>query len=188
VHPKPNTDVLVNLDDVVAAVITALKTNLDESLNKALVPVAVALGDALDSVKAQIIDEAVKALRPQLLTALSDNVLKAVLNKQSHPTADSVDVTAFDLHVLPAADASLGKTFLDLQVGRVTCGPNGRVAAPEAAPAVKAPVVPTSVPAGLAGTPTRHGGDSGVLAAEALGALLLLAGAGALVAYRRHGL
>jgi hypothetical protein len=79
-------------------------------------------------------------------------------------------------------------TVFKLEVGNVTCGPNGTVQA--AAPAghevkpPKHPTVPRSVPAGEATMPT-YAGVSG-LAAAALGALLLASvGTGAATYVRR---
>lgn len=191
--PAPNTRVTGDLSAVAAAVEDALRSQLSTALDGSLG----ALGGAVD--QAAVLDNVLADIGRQL-GPLDQNVLSGTLNRQVRPSSGSIEVTALDLDVLPAAAAS-GLQPLALQVGRSTCGPNDRVAPvarprpvahPVARPQAPAkPALPRRVTAGLA-----HGGASAGAAAQepsgrtrlvlTLGGLLVLAaGAGALD-FRRH--
>jgi hypothetical protein len=181
VEPAPNTELFVNLDQVGTAVLDGLRAQLTQTLDGQ----AASLAAAIDPVQQQIVDGVLAQVGPQL-KPLSDNVLKLVLNKQVR-TADSIQVTALSLEVLPAAAQAADAPLATVDVGHVACGPNGRVAevaqavpaAPEK-PAKKLPRVPAVVASGVADAPEPwyHG-----LAGPAA-VVLLAAGVGALGGFR----
>jgi hypothetical protein len=186
-NPPPNTHVLVDLDKVTQTLVTALNTELDTAVAGALK--GLGLGGALQQVQDQVVAQLVANLQP-LLKALQDNILDITLNKQS--TGDngrSVDVTALDLQVLPAAKQFAGSSLISGVIGHVNCGPNTRPAAvsPPSQPSQptvkgpKTPDVPTVVDSGLAG----HQDHTARNVLGATGALLLIAGTAGLVGYRR---
>ena len=183
VDPAPNTHVVTDLDAVVTAITTALSTNFATALDGQLDPVTSAL---IDPIQAQLVEGVVAQIAPQL-APLQDNLLDITLNEQA-TAPGAIQVTALHLEVLPAARDFVGANLADLTIGRVKCGPNGRVI-PRAAPVAHAPkpkkqaVVPTSIPAGAASADDLeqdHGLGAGALA----GLVLVAAGAG-VVGYRR---
>lgn len=187
-NPPKNTHVPVDLDKVTQTLITALTVELDTAVGGALK--GLGLGAALQQVQDKVVAQLVDNLRDPLLKPLQDNLLDITLNKQS--TGDngkSIDVTALDLQVLPAAKQFTGSSLISGQIGHVTCGPNARVIAPAAPttptthvkPPTKLPHVPTVVDSGLAG----HEDHTARNVLGATGALLLLAGTAGLVGYRR---
>ncbi|HET8560027.1 MAG TPA: hypothetical protein VFL69_05875 [Marmoricola sp.] len=184
VNPPPNTDVVVDLHKVLDAVLQGVRTDLTTTVDGQLAPLA----DVTDQVKQQVVDNGVAQVDQQL-QPLSDNVLRIILNEQSRPAPGAIEVTALDLTVLPAAQPQLHRTVAHARIGTVTCGPEGRVAAP-AQPAVKPPrhaKVPRAVPAGEATLPPGTGPDHAALAgAGALAGLLAVSGVAGTAAYRRH--
>ncbi len=188
-HPAPNTDVPIHLDAATAVILGAVKTQLTTMLaaDGATGPLA-PLGALPDALQDQVITAIVNATREQLLTPLSDNVLKLTLNKQVRPTKDSIRVNAIDLQVLPAAKAQLGASLASAQIGNVVCGPSGREAtAAPAAPAPKAPRLPTAVSAGYGDMPAQYATPGSSHTADlmlAAFAVLVATGAGA-VTFRR---
>jgi len=178
VNPPPNTHVLTDLDVVVTAILDAVRTDLDESLNGAGAPLN-ALPEALQD---QVVDTLIAEIAPQL-APLEENVLDIVLNKQSHPTANSIEVTAIDLKLLPAAQEFIDGPLLGLEIANVTCGPNGRVTDnPDGPGGPGLPDVPTVVDSGTSGAAPAESDATG----DALAAgLLLLAGAATMIGYRR---
>ncbi|WP_134766871.1 hypothetical protein [Nocardioides sp. 1609] len=185
--PAPNTKLATNLDEVAATLTAALTTQLETGFDGVLAPAGVLL-DELESA----LQENVLAAVAEQLAPLEDNLLDATLNKQVRAGRDSIEVTALDVEVLPAA-RQLGFEPLAVEVGRSTCGPSGRVVAPpvEQTPSAEPeaePTVPTSIPAGLAGGPTAAPADGGPGhrgAGAAVAALAVLAGAAGLASYRR---
>ena len=179
VDPAPNTELFVNLDSVATSVLDGLRTQLTQTLDGQAAPLAA----VIDPLQQQIVDGVLAQVGPQL-KPLSDNVLKVVLNKQVR-TADSIEVTALSLEVLPAAAALADAPLATVDVGHVACGPNGRVveaAAPAAPvkkpekPAKKLPRVPAVIASGVAEEPEPWydglvGPAAAVLAAAAVGAL-----------------
>jgi hypothetical protein len=184
-NPPPNTHVPVDLDKVTQTLVTALNVELDTAVAGALKPLG--LGPALQQVQDAVVKQLVDNLRDPLLKPLQDNILDITLNKQS--TGDngrSIDVTALDLQVLPAAKQFAGSSLVSGVIGHVTCGPNNRPAAvsPPSNTTVKTPKtpdVPTVVDSGLAG----HEDHTARNVLGATGALLLVAGTAGLVGYRR---
>jgi hypothetical protein len=186
VNPAPNTKVTTDLSDVALAVEDALRSQLSNALDGSLG----ALGAAVD--RAAVLNNVVANIGSQL-GPLDANVLSGTLNKQVRPSAGSIEVTALDLDVLPAA-ATSGPKPLALQLGRSTCGPNDRIApvarprpaAPPKAPA-QPPTLPRRVTAGLAhgDAGADQGSDHGRLVLALGGLLVLATGAGALD-FRRH--
>lgn len=181
VDPAPDTDVLVNLDGVVDTVLAGLREDLTTTLDGQLAP----LSAVIDPVQEQIVDAVVAQVAPQL-APLSDNVLKLVLNKQTR-TADSIEVTALSLELLPAARDFTDAPLATAEIGRVRCGPAGVVETVEAPttvenarPRPKLPKRPTVVASGVAG-PQQPGYD-GLVAPAALLALAVTSGA---IGYRR---
>lgn len=180
VHPAPNTKVVTDLDKVVQAVLDALRTELSTALAGSLSQLNLVLDQAavINNVVAQLGDQ---------LAPLEENVLDGTLNKQVRPSANSIQVTALDLKVLPVAGMD---GLLHITIGTSTCGPNDRVAPPTTSPSptpTPTPAVPTSVPAGYATAPTATEVDQpmSLAAKTGMGALLLLAAAAGLVSYRR---
>lgn len=198
-NPAPNTEVVVGLDKVTQAIITATQTSLNTSAASGLnaVPglagILTGLGLGLQTVQDQIVANVVAQLQP-LLQPLQANVLRATLNKQTKASANQITVTALDVSVLDAARQFTGNPLLAAQVGTSTCGPNGRVAAtaspsPTPTPTKKPnptnpPKVPTSVPAGLADAPSRNA-PLGGWALAGIGALLVASFGAGTAAYRK---
>ena len=181
-HPAPDTKVVTDLGAVAAVVEDALRGQLATALDGSLGP----LSTAVD--RAAVLDTVLANIGAQL-GPLDQSLLSGTLNAQARPAAGAIDVTALDLHVLPAG-AQAGLEPLSVQVGRSSCGPGGvRPAVVErAAPAspkarARPHVVPTRVTAGLADG-DRHDGRSDLLAA--LGALLLVATGAGYADYRRR--
>ena len=123
VGTEPNTKALTDLDDVMTAVLDALRTDLEESLNGALAPLT-ALPDGLQE---QIVDTVIAELAPQL-APLEENILDITINEQTI-TGDSVEVTALSADVLPAAAEYAGGPLVNVDLANVSCGPNARAAA-----------------------------------------------------------
>ena len=101
------------------AVENALRSQLATALAGSLGPLSAAVDQAavLNTVLANIGGQ---------LAPLDQNVLSGTLNRQVR-RAGSIEVTALDLQVLPAA-AAYGPQPLSVQLGRSTCGPDDRVA------------------------------------------------------------
>lgn len=159
----PNTEVVTNLDVVVDAIIAGLDTQLENGLNGALSPLGAALG-LVQTINDQLIAQISSQLDP-----VRDNILSLTLNKQSQPTPNSIEVTAFDLQVLPAASQFIGTSFASLELGKAFCqGGVFQVDEPTTPTTPPndddTPTVPVSVPAGMAGEtevpwgPTALGG------------------------------
>jgi hypothetical protein len=184
VNPPPNTDVVVDLHKVLDAVLRGVRTDLTTTVDGQLAP----LTNVTDQVKQQVVDNGVAQVDHQL-QPLSDNVLKIILNEQSRPAPGAIQVTALDLTVLPAAEQQVHQTVAHARIGTVTCGPEGRVAAPaQPAPTPQRHAkVPRAVPAGEATMPPGTGPDHAALAgAGALAGLLAVSGVAGTAAYRRH--
>ena len=176
-NPPPNTRVVTDLGVVVQSLLDALSTEFESALDGALGPLAGVVDEA------EVLAEALGQVGEQL-APLEENVLEIPLNKQVTPSQGAIEVTALDLHVLPAAEAA-GVELVGAQIGETTCGPNARVTSggdPDPSPTPPAPV-PTAVPAGVESV----GGDAGLGAGGNLALLALVAlSAGAGVAsYRR---
>lgn len=183
-EPAPNTDVLVDLDQVLDTVLGAVRTDLENTLDGQLDAVG---EQVLAPVKEQIVDNVVGQIAPQL-APLRDNVLRVTLNEQSS-SGKSVEVTALHAEVLPAAQQMGGASLVDARIANVTCGPNATMAPVSTdGPATPAtgpedlPAVPTAISAGVPGTGTGDGGGYGP---AALASLAVLAGTAGLVGLRR---
>ena len=124
--PAPNTDVLVDLDEVVGLLLDAVATDLETSL----AGIASDLTILTTAVQQQVVDTVLAQVAPQL-APLSENLLRLTLNQQSEPEDGALDVTALSAEVLPVA-ASFGgfSTLADIAIGDVACGPNLLAAAP----------------------------------------------------------
>jgi hypothetical protein len=194
VHPAPNTHVLTDLSAVAEAIQQGVDTQISDALGGqagTLGPLLDPLGLAFDTLVDQVQANVTDTLGPQL-APLEENVLDIVLNKQSRPARDAIDVTALDARVLPAARQFVDADLVSLTIGHVTCGPNGRVAsAAPAVPAVDTPGPSTPEPDAAVPTAVKSGVDSldghpSPLALAALGGLVVAAtGAGAW-GFRRH--
>lgn len=182
-NPPPNTQLLVDLDTVTQTLIDALTVQLNTMLGEALVPLAGPLAGLLQQVQDQALVVLVDALQP-LLAPLQENVLDITLNKQVVGDGGrSIEVTAIDLQVLPAIAQFAGGSLVGGEIGKVSCGPNTRVAAPTPTPEptpTDGTEPPTVVNAGAAGSDNTA---ATVLTATA--ALTLLAGSAGLIGYRR---
>lgn len=168
VNPDPNTKVGTNLDAVLRDVVEGVESNLDDELDMVTEPV-----------KRDIIEGVVAKVTGQV-GPLEDNILEGTLNKQSRSN-DTINVTALDLEVPGAAEEQLGASLLTLKVGDVSCGtgssqPGG---GPVAGATRQNPQAPTVVTSGEPGA-----NDEG-LPAGAVGGILALLGASALVGYHR---
>ncbi len=184
VNPEPNTDLLVNLDTVLDTVLTGVRDSLNQTLDGQLA----ALSPVLDPVQDQLVNTLVAEVAKQL-KPLSDNVLKVVLNEQTRSTG-RIDVTALRLELLPAAKQFIGgASLVDLKIGQVTCGPNGKVRTnapnePEDDDENE-PEYPTVITSGETGTaaPADAAGDA--TAGWAVAALVLAGAGGAAWATRK---
>lgn len=170
VHPAPNTRLVTDLDEVVNLFLTALRTDLNNTLDGQAAPLA----QALDPIQDEIVDSAVAEIAPQL-APLEESVLAATLNKQARPAVGAIEVTAIDLQVLPAARAELDASLVDADIAQVACGPNGRLPTTSR----QLPEVPTVIDSGAPGEADSTG--ERVVVAGAL----VLAGAAGLIGYRR---
>lgn len=182
VTTAPNQKIVSDLDGLTQAVIDGLKVQLGTMLQNRLEPITLPAGEGLQQVQDQIIKNVVTGIQP-VLDALEDNVLDGTINKQVR-TDHTIEVTALDLQVLPAAKQGLGFSAVSLEIGHVKCGPNSRVAAPAAAkpankPEQALPAVPTKVTSGADDLVSARATVLG-----AAGALLLLAGAGGVMRRR----
>lgn len=165
----PNTEVVTNLDVVVDAILAGVETQLTNGLNGALQPLTALLpylNQINDLVIAQISDQ---------LAPVRDNLLSLTLNKQSQPTPNSIEVTALDLQVLPAASQFIGTSFAAVELGKAFC--QGGVYAvdepptpPTTPPTDDTPNVPISVPAGMAGETEVPWGPGALVAMVVLAA------------------
>ncbi len=174
-NPKPNTPISATPSVLLNALTDSLKSSLTQNFNG--LPAA----DRHDPENARwrtrpdVCDQRRGRRRPPTSSAPSSSqLISGTLNKQSRPDKDSIDVTALDLNILPAAAAATGGSALaSLQVGAVTCdaGTFKPAAATTPTPTKKSDV-PTAIDSGLAG----DGGSSPVL--PVVGGLMLLAGAG----------
>ena len=180
-NPPPNTRVVTDLGVVVQSVLDALRTEFETAIDGALGPLTAIIDGA--EVLAEALEQVGEALAP-----LEENVLEITLNKQERPASDSIQVTALDLHVLPAAEAA-GIELIGAQIGETACGPNSRVSVDDPDPTptpTSSPTpepVPTSVPAGVESVSSSGGiGAGGNLALLLL--VALSAGAG-VASYRR---
>ncbi|WP_435745666.1 hypothetical protein [Nocardioides sp. SYSU DS0663] len=177
-NPEPNTRLVTDLGQVVDLVLQALRVQFTEAIEGALGPLAGVIDGAA------VLTEALETIGEQL-APLEENILEVTLNKQERSN-NEITVTALDLEVLPVAE-QFGVELLGAEIGRSSCGPNGRVQPdapqgpnnPGPGPAPQEPQqpqVPTSVPAGSS--------DSGLGTGGLLAVLLTAVGAGA-VATRR---
>lgn len=178
-NPPANTMLLTDLGVVVDTILEGLRAQLETALGGLLAPVA-AVVDAAD-VLTEVLNQVGAQLAP-----LEENLLQLTLNKQEFPSDDSIEVTALDLDLLPAAETA-GFQVLSAQIGESACGPNTRVAAdpdPDPDPNPQPQPVPTAVPAGIesAGPGDDGLGAGGNLALLALVALSACAG---VASYRR---
>jgi hypothetical protein len=178
-NPPPNTKVVTDLGVVVQSLLDALRVEFETAIDGALGPLTAVIDGA------EVLAEALEQVGEQL-APLEENVLDITLNKQEFPSDDSIEVTALDLNLLPAAETA-GFQVLSAQIGESACGPNTRVAAdpdPDPDPNPQPQPVPTAVPAGVE---SAGPGDDGLGAGGNLALLALVAlSAGAGVAsYRR---
>ncbi|WP_148611531.1 hypothetical protein [Nocardioides rubriscoriae] len=185
-NPPPNTKVVTDLDVVVTAISDAVETELTTALTGVLAPAAPLVDQLVTALNANVI-----AVLADQLAPLEDNVLDATLNKQTRGDR-SIEVTALDVRVLPAASAFVD--LVNVEIGRSSCGPNGRVAVdnptptPTPDPTDPTPAVPTSVPAGeldLAGGATSSGDLNGRIATGGLVLMSALAAACGVYGFRR---
>lgn len=178
-NPPPNTKVVTDLGVVVQSLLDALRVEFETAIDGALGPLAAVIDGA------EVLAEALEQVGEQL-APLEENVLDITLNKQVVPRDDSIEVTALDLNLLPAAETA-GFQVLSAQIGESACGPNSRVVNdpdPDPDPDPQPQPVPTSVPAGVE---SAGPGDDGLGAGAnlaLLGLVALSAGAG-VASYRR---
>ncbi|MGN6253348.1 MAG: hypothetical protein ACTHNS_16200 [Marmoricola sp.] len=193
-NPAPNTHVVVDLNKVTQTLIDGIKQELNNAVNGQLKAIGVPAGTLLQTIQDQVVTTLVDNLRDPLLTPLQQNLLDITLNKQSTGDAGkSIDLTALDLQVLPAAKQIAGSSFISGAIGHVTCGPNGRLTAstPTPAPPSEPPVppqtpsIPRHVDSGLA---SYDGGSDANVWIAAVAALLALGGGAGTLAYRRYGM
>jgi hypothetical protein len=178
-NPPPNTKVLTNLDVVLNTVLDGLKVDLNTTLNGLAAPLAAIVTTVQTQLVNTLIAQVASALAP-----LEQNVLDITLNKQTK-TADTIDVTALDLKLLPAAAKFINGPLIGAQIGTVSCGPNAKKAVVTPTPTPTAtPSVPTVVDSGLTGMSSQTDNTArDVLIATA--ALMMLAGSAGLIGYRR---
>lgn len=193
---EPNQKVVSEPSAIVEDVNNALRAQFDTALRGELEDIGNPLTDqVIEPVNNQLIAQLDGQLQP-----LEDNLLDITLNKQDR-TDNEITVTALDAQVVPAAQEAEGFSLAELQIGESRCFAT-RAQAPQPpdnpAPAPDGPSgpggpgipqdpftpddsgVPTSVPSG-----ETLGEDAGLLAAGALGGLLVLSGAAGVATYRR---
>jgi hypothetical protein len=173
-EPAPNTHVIAHSNDVVALILTSLRSALNDQLDQITDPV---FNNLIDPVQTQVVDQVVTQLQPAL-QAVQKNLLDITLNKQTRH-GRSIKVTGLSVEVLPGAQQFGAPVVVDLNIANVGCGPAARAVAPKppAKPQSGTPDVPTAVDAGTEGE--GHGGLVGLLAAG-----LALVGLGAARARR----
>lgn len=184
---KPGgTDVVVHLDQLTQALITAIRGELKTALGGAIAQLDPVVGALLQNAQDALITPLVNALQP-VLQQVSDNLLKLVVNDVTPGDGGrSVTATALRVVVLGAAKQFTGAGLIEGTIGQVTCGPNARVGTPTTpqTPTTpetpQTPHIPKHVDSGLAGESSH---TSAILAATT--ALLAMAGAAGLFAYRR---
>ena len=99
-NPNPNTKVLTDLDEVLDAIINALRVDINNTLDGLLAP----LQAIIDPVQEQLVDQVIAQIADQL-GPLEDNILDATLNKQTKSAGGKkIEVTALELKLLPAAE------------------------------------------------------------------------------------
>ncbi len=186
-NPEPNTEVIVDLDTALNAILDALRVNFNNALDGNLEPLEAIVGPIQDEVVNNLIDQVSSQLTP-----IDDNLLSITLNKQERPEEGAIEVTALEAQVLPAAQQFVDAPLAEVQVAQVGCGPSGTVPPPSGGEDPEDPVapkpqkpepkpeVPTVVASGVEGEPSAW--YDGLLAP---GALLLLASSAGLVGYRR---
>ena len=148
-NPPPNTKVLTNLDVVLNTVIDALRVDINNTLDGALAP----LSAIIDPIQDQIVNELIAQIAPQL-APLEENILDVTLNKQTKPKKGAIEVTAIDLKLLPAASQFGQPPLVTAEIAKVSCGVNGRTAAPDNPDNPDnpdLPDVPTTVDSGVGG-------------------------------------
>lgn len=193
-NPPPNTKVLTDLDVVLETISDGLETQLTTTLGGILAPLGGAADQIVNTLNANIISAVADQLGP-----LEENILDVTLNKQTRGDR-SIEVTALDLSLLPAA-ADFGVELVGLEIGRSSCGTNSRFAPPTDPPTDPpttpgtpstpgnpgGPDVPTSVPAGEsnAASVTTDGAINGQIATVAIVVMTLLAAAGGIHTFRR---
>lgn len=190
-NPAPNTPVVTDLDQVVNVILDGVEVQLREGLDGVLDP----LGLLTQAVQDNIVDTVVAQVADQL-EPLEQNVLDITLNEQTTTGTGQISVTALDLQLLPAIAEAAGASAVSLEIGQVSCGPNGRVTpgdpvdptdpttpgggdGPGDGPGL--PDVPTVIDAGAAADGGALGTDTALLGAGALA----LAGAAGLAGHRR---
>lgn len=193
VRPAPNTTVPTGLNGLVEAIQTAVSTEFETALGGPtgpLAPITTALNEGFNQLVDTLQDNLIAALAPQL-QPVEDSLLQIVLNKQSRPSANAIDVTALDLSVVPAAQQFVDADLVSVVIGHVTCGPDGSVSPARAVPAVDTPqggdtpAADTSVP-----TAVESGADSfedapSPLALAALGGLVVVGTGAGVWGFRR---
>ncbi|MFL6156598.1 MAG: hypothetical protein ACJ72D_10920 [Marmoricola sp.] len=172
----PNTpDVNVDLTSLTTPLLNAIQAQLSTALNGVLDPANVLVKAVRDQILATVLPQLSSALAP-----LTTQILSLKLWQEDR-TANTIDVKALQLKVLPALATAGVSSLASLDIGHVTCGPNGKrtVNPPTTTPTDGPPDVPTVVDSGVNGSNTARD----VLTATA--ALMLLAGTAGLIGYRR---
>ena len=120
-EPDPNTNVVTDLNDVTALLISELETAFNNELDSIA---DVAVNTILDPLQTQVVDAAVAQLQPAL-QALDENVVRIILNKQETSQGGKrIDVTGLYLRLLPAAEAAGAPAPLaQAEIANVGCGP-----------------------------------------------------------------
>ncbi|UDY24436.1 hypothetical protein [Nocardioides sp. Kera G14] len=129
-----NVKVLTNLDQVVTAVEEALTGALTgavtgNTITSQLDPVISQVNGGITTLVDALNDNLISVIEPQL-APLEENVLDGTLNKvERRDSGRTIDVTALDLQVLPAASAFTpdNSSLVGLTAAHVICGPNTRV-------------------------------------------------------------
>lgn len=187
-NPPPNFKPVTDLSGLLTVIQAGLDAELAAlssipGLDALLTPVQGGLATVIGQIKANVTD----ALGPQL-KPLQDNLLDLTLNAQSRPAGNAIEVTALDLRVLPAAQQFLHADLVDVSIGRVACGPNGRASAPGLARAPQ-PIqsVPgdDSVPVAVTSGAADLESDPSTLAMLGLAGLVLAGTTAGVIGFRR---
>lgn len=180
-NPAPNTKLVADLSGSTKMLTDALQNEVNTVLGGQLGGVP-GLSTLLPTLQQNVLDQLLGQLKP-LTDALSQYVIEADLNTQKvGDNGRSIDVTALNLHVLPATTQFTGFPLINGMIGNVTCGPNTL-----AANVPTTPVNPNNP--NVPNKPAIHSGESGsnlTTIIAAMSVLLAAGGAAGAGAYRRY--
>jgi hypothetical protein len=182
VNPNENQKVFGDTPGATKAVTDGLSTYLSTVIQGQFA--GTPLATLPTTVQTEVLNQLLVGLKP-LTDAVAQYLAEITLRETTHgDNGRSIDVTALHATVIPN-NAIPGGSLIDGRIGRVTCGPNARIAPSGEAGSPNQPGnlpdIPTVVDSGLAG----HADHTARNVLGATAALLLLAGTAGLAGYRR---